>query len=68
MNAYASLSKDLITKSYKCCALSIAGKVNELFHYLKEQQRCAAGRELSQYQIESFKDAGDEENPFSTPP
>ena len=58
LDAWASLSKDLIAESFKCCALNLPVDESEddLIQCFKEEEPCAAGKDLLEVQMEVFRD------------
>ena len=68
LDSWASLSNEIIKKSFKSCGLNINvdGSEDDVIHCLKQAQPCAAGREMLKSQMDVLKDLEDETNPFSS--
>ena len=54
LDSWSQISKDIIQKSFKACALNLAtdGSEDDLIHCLKEGSTCAAGAERLKHQLE----------------
>ena len=68
LDLWASLSNEVIKKSFKSCGLNINvdGSEDDVIHCLKQAQPCAAGREMLKSQMNVLKDLENETNPFSS--
>ena len=68
LDSRASLSNEVIKKSFKSCGLNINvdGSEDDVIHCLKKAQPCAAGRVMLKSQMDVLKDLEDETNPCSS--
>ena len=67
MEAWNSLSKDVIRSSIKSCGLNISvdGSEDHLIHCFKDDQTCSTGAERLKAMASTSED--DREGPFSLP-
>jgi hypothetical protein len=66
LDSWDSLPAEIVKRSFKACALNINvdGSEDYVIHCFKENQPCAAGREMLKSQMEVSRDLEDETNPF----
>ena len=67
LDAWGNLSKELIMKSFKCCALNLPldGSKDALIHCFKENPACSSGAKQLKEALQSLHDKYSEENPFA---
>ena len=67
LDAWGNLSKELIMKSFKCCALNLSldGSEDALIHCFKENSTCSSGAKKLKEALQSLHDEYSEENPFA---
>ena len=63
LEAWNSLSKDVIKSSFKRCGFNIDGSEDHLIHCFKDDQTCSTGAERSKVIASTIED--DREDPFS---
>ena len=69
LDAWSQLSKENITKLFKCCCLNLAndGMEDEFIHFFKKGQPCKAGRQKLNSQLSILVDESDVVNPLISP-
>ena len=69
LDSWSNLSKELIRKSFKSCALnlSIDGSEDELIHCFKENTASSSGAERQTEALQVIYDESTKGNPFSKP-
>ena len=67
LDAWGNLSKELIMKSFKCCALNLSLDSSEdaLIHCFKENSACSSGAKKLKEALQNLHDEYLEENPFA---
>ena len=68
LDSWASLSNEVIKKSFKSCGLNINvdGSEEDVIHCSKQAQPCATGKKMLKSQMDVLRDLEDETNPFSS--
>ena len=67
LDAWGNLSKELIMKLFKCCALNLSldDSKDALIHCFKENFACSSGAKQLKEALQSLHDKYSEENPFA---
>ena len=67
LDSWGNLSKELIMKSFKCCALNLSldGSEDTLTHCFKENSACSSGAKKLKEALKSLHDEYSKENPFT---
>ena len=67
LDAWGNLSRELIMKSCKWCALNLSldGSKDALIHCFKKNSACSSGAKKLKEALQSLHDEYSEENPFA---